>query len=108
MTNPVMPSHDTYLPLPPGHIRLLFLHPSSTKSDPLECSLRPVDLQNYTSAYQALSYEWGPPDDVGSTIHITNFYHHRPLQHTLDAALREIRLPNEPLTLWVDALCINQ
>ena len=55
--------------------------------------------------YQTLSYEWGQSDRDrpivcdGQTLLITQ---------NLEAALQRLRLPDEPLRLWIDSICIDQ
>ncbi|KAL7622493.1 hypothetical protein AAE478_008000 [Parahypoxylon ruwenzoriense] len=61
--------------------------------------------------YEALSYTWGL-----ATHHDMAFiYHPRrtapailSLSQNLTVALRQLRYPDRPRTLWVDAICINQ
>ncbi|KAK1599316.1 heterokaryon incompatibility protein [Colletotrichum navitas] len=116
------------LPSASTHIRLLELYPSRhatgaaiiSREDPppdqddtgrgargpspLRCvvSTTPIDTPQ---PYRALSYTWGRPDkshsiDVGGTrLWITA---------SLDTALRHIRREDEPVTLWVDQICIKQ
>jgi hypothetical protein len=91
----------------PGYIRLLHLYPGA-KEDVLRCPLYSVELEKHVNEYQALSYEWGHREDVGGTMKIANPPHHKQLQRNLEVALRQIRLPDKDLILWVDALCIDQ
>ncbi|EFQ34261.1 heterokaryon incompatibility protein [Colletotrichum graminicola M1.001] len=73
-------------------------------SSPLRCavSTTPIDTPR---PYKALSYTWGKPDkshgiDIGGArLGITA---------SLDTALRHVRKENEPVTLWIDQICINQ
>ena len=62
-------------------------------------------LDECTGSYEALSYVWGdgsektPIQINGSTLEVgTN----------LRLALFNLREPNKPRTLWIDAICINQ
>jgi hypothetical protein len=56
-------------------------------------------------SYEALSYIWGDIRDSeailvdGSTVSVTK---------SLETALRHLRYPDKPRTLWVDYVCINQ
>ncbi|KAK1974411.1 heterokaryon incompatibility protein [Colletotrichum cereale] len=119
------------LPSASTHIRLLELYPSrhatgatsaspsgdadspdedspgraaARDSSPLRCavSTTPIDAPR---PYRALSYTWGLPEkshsiDVeGARLGITA---------SLDAALRHVRREDEPVTLWIDQICINQ
>jgi hypothetical protein len=92
------------------HFRLFELCPGKG-SEPLQGILRHHSLDDVSSAsntairYTALSYQWGsslPPFEVTTpegTI---------PIMLSLYNALRLIRHPTEKLTIWADALCINQ
>ncbi|KAK0666971.1 heterokaryon incompatibility protein-domain-containing protein [Cercophora samala] len=90
----------------PPEIRLLDLLPSTQETAPLVCTLRTVLLSDASSiGYLALSYVWGNPHST-EVIVINGL----PFEATtnLCAALHQVRLTDEPLTLWVDAICINQ
>lgn len=106
-----------YTPLLLGSIRLLTLHPSSSKyPDILTCSLQEVPLSSKPD-YQALSYTWGSNafthtlhlSPSGSILHITqNLYdalvNFRDLQFDEENEGGE----KEGVKLWVDAVCIDQ
>ncbi|KAJ9637159.1 hypothetical protein H2199_007445 [Coniosporium tulheliwenetii] len=84
-------------------IRLLSLLPGHWEDD-IRCSVRVVSLKD-NPAYETLSYVWGDPTvtkpifvDGGETQITTN----------LEDALRHLRDPDNALTVWIDALCINQ
>ncbi|KAH6713313.1 heterokaryon incompatibility protein-domain-containing protein [Leptodontidium sp. MPI-SDFR-AT-0119] len=92
-------------------IRLLTLFPATKatsenengKTSPLRTSLQPFDW-NDTPSYVALSYTWGDATQI-ETILVND--------RTLDitASLYEALLhmqTDEPLLVWVDAICINQ
>ncbi|KAH8820561.1 heterokaryon incompatibility protein-domain-containing protein [Xylogone sp. PMI_703] len=92
-----------YTPLSPGLIRLLSIQPGG-KDDPIECTLKPVDL-NAAPQYEALSYTWGdayPP----ATIRCNNV--EVKVTQNLAEALNRIRDPEESKVFWIDAICINQ
>ncbi|KAH7310612.1 heterokaryon incompatibility protein-domain-containing protein [Stachybotrys elegans] len=63
--------------------------------------------------YDALSYSWGTAGDE-EYIHITDSADTQnppawlKIRQNLAAALRHLRYPDQPRTLWVDAICINQ
>jgi hypothetical protein len=82
--------------------RFLVLEPG-TESDPLLCRLQIGWIADTT--YEAISYVWGTPirDQPifcdGCRMMITP---------NLDRALRSVRLPDKPRTLWADSICINQ
>lgn len=83
-------------------IRLLVLH-SGSEIGEISCDLVTVFLED-PPAYFALSYIWGDPKTrsvnlKGGTIEaITNVY----------KSLWHFRREDEAVTLWADALCINQ
>ncbi|KAH6975010.1 heterokaryon incompatibility protein-domain-containing protein [Ilyonectria sp. MPI-CAGE-AT-0026] len=92
-----------YSALPDGCIRLLSIQPSADRDARLECHLLPVRINE--RPYEALSYVWGQEDashgifvDAERVLVRTNLY----------GALKELRLADQPRTLWVDSICINQ
>ncbi|KAJ9158006.1 HET-domain-containing protein [Coniochaeta hoffmannii] len=102
-----------YRPLDPNRheIRLLHLLPESPSEggfdSPINCTLTYADLDSPSlPAYEALTYFWGDPSDTRPITLDSSF----PVSITanLCLALRHLRLPFSPRTLWVDALCINQ
>ncbi|KAG9233216.1 heterokaryon incompatibility protein-domain-containing protein [Amylocarpus encephaloides] len=74
------------------------------ESTPVRCSVTHASL-DHAPIYNALSYTWG---DASITVPI--LVDEATFQATvnLEAALRHLRLKDEVVTLWVDALCINQ
>jgi hypothetical protein len=86
-------------------IRLIQLLPGDDVG--IRCELYETTLELSKSLYKALSYTWHTPQDSqkaiiscnGRTLRIgTNLY----------AALRRLKQRTQPVTLWVDFLCINQ
>ncbi|KAK3366736.1 heterokaryon incompatibility protein-domain-containing protein, partial [Lasiosphaeria ovina] len=77
-----------------------------SRHDPLECRIRVVSL-NESPSYDALSYCWGPEEDNKPTIAI-NDCPAFPVRRNLQVALQHLRDESRIVTLWVDALCINQ
>lgn len=74
-----------------------------------------VDNVHTPSAYEALSYTWGDitlthrillsgEDDSGTIVAARSFQ----VGANAFDALRELRLRDKPLILWVDAICIDQ
>ncbi|MCJ1233371.1 hypothetical protein MMC14_001327 [Varicellaria rhodocarpa] len=87
-----------------SEIRLLELH-KGRDGQPIRCTIKHVSLDDSPGKYMALSYTWGSsenPSDIlvdGKRLSVTaNLY----------SALRRCRPPNANLTLWIDAICINQ
>ncbi|KIN02564.1 hypothetical protein OIDMADRAFT_160053 [Oidiodendron maius Zn] len=78
-------------------------HPFDPKTL-VSCTISHVSLDDKPT-YTALSYSWGDPSLTspiivdGSLIRVTR---------NLESALRHLRLPDQTILLWVDALCINQ
>jgi hypothetical protein len=93
----------TTLPDASDNLRLLIVHAGGV-SEPIRCTLRIVSLRNKPS-YDALSYTWGdsattkPIEVDGFKIRVTT---------NLEQALQHLRDVKNDLTLWVDAVCINQ
>lgn len=84
-------------------IRLLNINPGSFCA-PVECCLFHAPLAT-SSSFEALSYAWGDPR-VATQITVNS----SPLAVTTDLALalRHLRDPAKPRTMWIDALCLNQ
>lgn len=94
-----------YLPFEkmPGATRLLVLSPDPSRTDNgIQCRLVPA---TFDAAYEALSYTWGTPDDLGLKIWVNGF--HFPVRQNLYCALTALQSTTER-HLWIDALCINQ
>lgn len=84
-------------------IRLLKLFPGA-RDDPIRCTLVTHSLDDKPE-YYALSYMWGT--DISATICVDHNDFFR-VTENLSRALRDFRLPDAPLTLWADAICIDQ
>ena len=87
-------------------IRLLRLQPSCDPSAKINCTVfhTTINHSGHTS-YEALSYTWG---DTRHTAEISLSGHAFNATVNLESALRALRMPDKPRTLWVDAVCINQ
>ncbi|KAF3021001.1 hypothetical protein E8E14_010396 [Neopestalotiopsis sp. 37M] len=110
----IRPADTSYpdLELPPNHIRLLDLDaaPSGNHTAQLTGVLRIEKLTNL-STYNTLSYQWAAKESEGATIYCLP--HNVELRITTNCAqaLRFIRrefASAGPVTIWVDAVCINQ
>ncbi|KAI0834310.1 HET-domain-containing protein [Hypoxylon sp. FL0890] len=100
-----------YSPLNPHlrEIRVLTLLPGAFE-EPLRVSVGTLSL-NSSAAYNALSYVWGDATSAGHAGNIININEYDfPVTANLRAALQYLRPPAgaDSLTLWVDAVCINQ
>lgn len=88
----------------PRGFRLAIMQPSANFLAPITCNLVEVTLDDHPS-YEALSYVWGDTNIVanlqieGVCLKVTT---------NLELALRYLRLPDKPRTIWVDAICIDQ
>jgi hypothetical protein len=56
--------------------------------------------------FEALSYAWGDKEIVSRILVPDNAF--MPIASNLDAFLRHRRDTEKPITLWIDALCIDQ
>ncbi|KAK4448413.1 hypothetical protein QBC34DRAFT_495382 [Podospora aff. communis PSN243] len=92
-----------YKPLAPNHIRLLLLPPGSGSA--LRGTLIDVPLSS-PGRYQAVSYTWGIKPTPSHSLHTTDGT--IKISANLRQVLTSIRDPTEVLTLWIDAICINQ
>ncbi|KAF2965914.1 hypothetical protein GQX73_g7663 [Xylaria multiplex] len=122
----------SYPPLPAGDALRLITLKAGEFFDPLQGDLVSIAF-SARPEYLALSYTWGDPTsdqlklpaafvklaDVDysgyqepekcyreATLALNG--HEFPITHNLALALRYLRSESHPLTLWVDAICINQ
>jgi hypothetical protein len=96
----------TYTPLHflDGDIRILTLL-SGCESSSIRCRLDIASLGDQP-IYDALSYMWGEPDQLGRTIIINDKCF--PVRANLWLALYNLRDTTADHVLWIDAICINQ
>jgi len=99
-----------YEPLNPNlvEIRLLDLLPSKTPESNIQCTLRTVSLiggLQQSGGFEALSYTWGDPT-IQKDIIVND--HQVKVTQNLESFLRQRRHDSETVSLWVDAVCINQ
>ncbi|KAK0671021.1 heterokaryon incompatibility protein-domain-containing protein [Cercophora samala] len=126
-----MSSKNASFPYPPldtkrDALRILTIEPGDF-ADPLVCTLDPF-LFSQKPKYVALSYTWGssykdnaqlpltmsslsPPSTQPATapsppITVNNHPFH--IRHNLHLALLHLRSSTHPISLWADAICINQ
>ena len=99
-----------------NHIRVLTVH-QGYPGDPIECTLTPRPLTttdfespiDQVSPYEALSYHWGSGEaSFKIKIYTEGFPGAFRVRPNLHAALNQLRLPDRPRRLWIDAICINQ
>ena len=60
---------------------------------------------NDRPSYETISYYWG---DSALKCQIEIGGHYMPVPQSTFAALRRVRLPDRPRTVWIDAVCIDQ
>jgi hypothetical protein len=87
-----------------GGFRLAILQPSAHFPAPITCNLVEITLDDHP-IYEALSYVWGDPK-IQTTLQIEGAS--LKVTTNLELALRYLRLPDKPRTIWVDAICIDQ
>lgn len=85
-------------------IRILSLLPSVDINAPIVCDIRVASLVDEPE-YETLSYVWGDERCPG-VIQVAG--QDRSVTQNLCAALRRLRLKDQPRSLWIDQLCINQ
>ncbi|KAK5653319.1 hypothetical protein OQA88_9010 [Cercophora sp. LCS_1] len=88
--------------------RLLVLEPAPNKTDPLKAQLQVVSLDD-SPDYQCLSYVWGEAEKPSTiTLSFKDSTKDLAITENLGLALQGLRPPATPLTIWADAICINQ
>lgn len=93
-----------YTPLRENEMRLFTLFPGAGTE-----SLRGMlwtTTSRMAGPYTTLSYVWGSNDQLVHTL--STPLGNLGITHALRVALLSLRNRGQPLTLWVDALCINQ
>ena len=93
-----------YQPLQnPEDIRLIYLHPGSSK-DEVSCTIVPISRES-GPIYECLSYTWGDGKQT-KTLHCGESI--LGVTSNLYSALHSLRHVDRDRILWVDAICINQ
>jgi hypothetical protein len=85
-------------------IRLVNLLPGQS-GDPVALKMTYSALEDKPE-YEALSYAWGKSRDPMQFVYVDG--QTLPVTENLWNFLHDLRAVNEPRTLWVDAICINQ
>lgn len=101
--------YNVLSPPPSNPVRTVILEPGSF-AEPVRVTISHINL--YTTAFEALSYTWGPVPDRHETILIRNSdsedFHSFAVRPNLLDALKHLRHLHAPRRLWIDAICINQ
>ncbi|KAI1341021.1 heterokaryon incompatibility protein-domain-containing protein [Xylariaceae sp. FL0016] len=93
-----------YQPLGPTSLRLLLIHPGPPGS-PLATELVPTTLDEADGSYDATSYTWGSPADPRRIrCHDVEMW----VQANAFHMLQDLRRPDAPRRVWIDAVCIDQ
>ncbi|CAO2653705.1 Nn.00g031160.m01.CDS01 [Neocucurbitaria sp. VM-36] len=98
------PESYAYQPLDPRQIRIFTLNPGDSES-PLSGDLLIISVDDDDLVYDALSYMWGDPSPA-DVIYLAG--RALPIAANLTIALHHLRYTHKPLTIWIDAICINQ
>jgi len=89
----------------PRSVRTIKVEPALDPSAELRCELKEVSLDDPPCKYSALSYCWeGQIPDcsvlcAGKVLYVTK---------NCWTAMIKLRQPQDPVTLWIDSICINQ
>ncbi|KAI6084270.1 heterokaryon incompatibility protein-domain-containing protein [Hypoxylon rubiginosum] len=91
-------------------IRVFTIRPGVEQDEiHIELQKDPVSLDNEEHVpYEALSYVWGSESDRAPVRFGASGQFSLSLTRNLAEALRFLRYPNRPRTMWADAICINQ
>lgn len=89
--------------------RLLTIHGGQYEDD-IKVDLEVVDLNDQLPdrpTYDAMSYVWGSPE-LSNTVYVGKEKKTVKITANLDEAIRYMRYPDRPRTMWIDGLCIDQ
>ncbi|KAI0875901.1 hypothetical protein GGS24DRAFT_453278 [Hypoxylon argillaceum] len=85
-------------------LRLLLIHPGKL-DEPLRTELLPTTLDEAQGCYDATSYTWGSPENPEL---IRCGSEQLWVQRNAFHMMLDLRRPDEPRKVWIDAVCINQ
>ncbi|KAI0195469.1 hypothetical protein F4808DRAFT_452851 [Astrocystis sublimbata] len=85
-------------------IRLLIVHPGRG-DEPLKTELNPTTLDECQESYDATSYTWGSSENP-ELINCGDLQIW--IQRNAFLMLLDLRRPDKPRTVWIDAICMNQ
>ncbi|KAF2472960.1 HET-domain-containing protein, partial [Lindgomyces ingoldianus] len=87
-----------------NEIRVVKISPQVDPKFNVSCEFTIVSL-DAKPVYRALSYTWGDPKD---TLPITLNGHRFEVTRNLKRALQRLRTLGTEVSIWIDAICINQ
>lgn len=97
----------SYESLQARHIRVLELEPAKTSSDFVSCRCIHVSLDDpLRPPYVAISYTWGAERE--KAYHILVNGHLLRITQSVHDIFRSNRIQESNISLWIDAICINQ
>ncbi|KAM0800928.1 heterokaryon incompatibility protein-domain-containing protein [Usnea florida] len=98
---------DPYTPLDSHHdIRTWVLEPARSWSHPIKCQLRVSSIaKSEEHYYEAVSYCWDDEKNL-YLIHVNDRSYY--VTDSVNKFLRYRRDKDQSVTLWIDAICINQ
>lgn len=108
------PAHRKNSPSSSARIRLLYLLPSLSESDPISCTMKWHNVSSLPS-YTAVSYAWGSNDfthqivvnDETATDPVKKI-RAEPVTLSAHEVLTNLRSRWRTRILWIDAICISQ
>lgn len=102
------------------NFRLVIVDPATDSSSKIFCQVLNTSLDS-AGEYEALSYRWSEEQAETPILlrHASSTNNESPtcpeakmfgfrITQNLEAALRALRLPDKPRTLWIDSICIDQ
>ncbi|KAF3015087.1 hypothetical protein E8E14_011782 [Neopestalotiopsis sp. 37M] len=95
-------------PLDSSSFRILRLYPAHRFEDDIKCEVQQASLPEngvMPTPYMALSHVWGT-ESVSCAVTIGK--QHILIRSNLESALRHLRHRERIVSLWIDALCIDQ
>lgn len=95
-------------PLDSSSFRILRLYPAHRFEDDIKCEVQQASLPGngvMPTPYMALSHVWGT-ESVSCAVAIGE--QHILIRSNLESALRHLRHRERIVSLWIDALCIDQ
>lgn len=93
-----------YAPLDARSIRVVVLSAAPNASHELNGRFETLSLDRPSKKFKALSYTWNGPLSRNLAVEGKSLL----ITPNCEAALRRLRSTKNELTIWIDAVCINQ